>query len=192
MSFSFGLSAIAILWALTAKAPRQLRIYFFAQIVYCVIMYLAFMDLVKGWIRPVDYFIAYCVGLSFVAYAMAKIVLEHKRGWGSIVFSLILCLTFAGAACFGIKEFDAGAWSGLIEGTILTFCGTSLALSIPRAKNPKISAALVCLWLVLAFFDYAYAMSVSGTEFWNLWFRTFAVIVAMLYLGHKLRKTAIN
>lgn len=188
MRYSFGLSAVAILWALTAKAPRPLRFYFGAQIVYCAIIYLAFADLAKGWIRPIDYFVAYCGGLALVAYAMAKIVWESKKGWGAFLFSLGLSLTFTIAAYFGIRQLDAGALSGLVEGGILTFCGAALALSIPRSKSPKVSAALVYLWLVLAFFDYAYAMAISGTEILNLWFRTFAVIVAMLYLGHKLRK----
>lgn len=145
-----------------------------------------------GYLNGAAYVALYSLGLVVIAYAMAEIVLESKKGWGAFLFSGSLCLAFTVAACFGIKEFDAGAWAGLVEGGLLTFCGTALALSVPRSKYPKIPAALVCLWLVLAFFDYAYALSVSGTEILNLWFRTFAVIVAMLYLGNKLRKVPVS
>lgn len=183
MSFSFGLSAIAILWALTAKAPRPLRIYFFAQLFNMLLVVVSY-----GRMGTNGYTAMYAIGLLMIVYAMGEIVWQNVKSWWLLLFSGVFAALLAGATFSAIKQFDAGAWAGLIEGAILTFCGTALAFTVPHSRTPKISATLVILWLSLAFFDFAYAMSVSATSLMNLWFRTFAVIAAMAYLGWKLRE----
>ena len=185
MSFSFGLSALAILWALTAKAPRPLRVYFFAQLFNMLLVVISYGRMDKN-----AYTVMYAIGLIAIVSAMAEIVWQNVKSWWLLIFAGMFSALLTGATYSAIRQFDAGAWAGLTEGAILTFCGTALAFTVPHSRTPKISATLVLLWLSLAFFDFAYAMSISATSLMNLWFRTFAVIAAMGYLGWKLRETA--
>lgn len=187
MTFRFVPAMLAILWALTAKAPKALRVYFFAQLFNLLLTELPFDS-----VGPRTYTALYAAGLVVIVCAMAEIVWQSVKSWWLLSFAAIFSAVLSGATYSAIRMFNAGSWAGLIEGAILTFCGTALAFSVPHSRTPKISATLVLLWLSLAFFDFSYAMSINATNLLNLWFRTFAVIAAMLYLGWKLREPATS
>lgn len=183
MTFRLIPSALAILWALTAKAPKPLRVYFFAQLFNTLLVEFAYEH-----VGRYSYAALYTIGLLIIVCAMVDIVWTSVKSWGIIALALSFAGIMSAAVFFSIQHLDVGSMAGLVEGGILTACGTALSFRVPYATRWKIPAALVMLWLTLAFFDFSYALSVSGTEVLNLWFRTFALIAAMVYLGWKLRE----
>lgn len=89
-------------------------------------------------------------------------------------------------ACLGLTATRMETWIALAEGTVFAFAGISLAL---RVKS-QIEAALAILWLLLAVFDFGFAMGMHLPAWGslNLWWPTVLCILVFGWIGIVLRK----
>lgn len=177
---------LAILAALTAKAPKPLKFYLGAQLFNTLLVELAYNRVGKD-----TYALIYAAGMVIIILAMAEIVWANVRNWWIIGLSTF----FSMLCCYGvytaIEHMTIGSWVVLIEGGALTACGTALAFKTPFYKPWKVAASLVVLWFILAMFDFGWILHVLN-EFWNLWLPICALTVVMAYLARVLRETATS
>jgi hypothetical protein len=178
------ISIVAILWALLAKAPTPLKVYFAAQLINTVLLETAF-----GRVSSSMYEMLYSAGFALIFWAMGELVWKTVRSKIVFVTSGIVTAGVLYMASTGIHLWNEAVLIVMGEAALLAFSGVALAFSVPfmRPEGKRVYGSLVVLWFALAAFDFCFAARLPMTSFLNHWLPTWCLVGVMLYLGWMLR-----
>lgn len=172
------------LWAVLAKAPKALRVYFVAQLVNTILLETAY-----GRVGTAMYASLYTAGFAIIFCAMVEIVWEAVRSWPVLAVAGVLSGLILLMASRSVPHWNEAVVVIMLEATLLVFCTCALAFRVPfmADKSKRVHTALVLLWFSLAVFDFCLAARVPMTDFLNQWAPTWALVSTMFYLGYQLR-----
>lgn len=172
-----------MLWAVLAKSPLPLRLYFAAQLAGTILLELAYKH-----VSTQTYEALYGICFALVVGTMGDVVWRcvPKKGLiiAAVMSAFILLLIVP-----SVEVWDADTTLVMAEGFFFSFAGTALAIRVILGSElQKVYATLVILWFTLALFDFAFSIDQHVMERANLWVPTISVLVAMCYMGKKLRE----
>jgi hypothetical protein len=189
----FVLLMLIVLWAVSAPAPKPIKWYFRAQVVYTLALQVALLWGVQSRI----YLWSWVACTAFVLLAASWLALYYVLAlstWPNVLFiSLVISLFISILALSGVPV-SIPAYVNIIAGGILVFLAIAVGMAFVCLRceggiHVRICGTFTYLWLAQAiwFFGWPMHWHLPAWERLNFFVPTALMVVAFYYLGLKLR-----
>lgn len=180
MIFRLLLQVPPLLWALSQRSSKALRIYFVAQLVN-----IALTEGAYGRVAGLTYALFYMIGLACIVGAICELLIVSRVTLWQLALSVIMAAPLWVLAAFMVH--GVGSYITMWEGIILTIAAFALGFRAMFSPNKIVSVSLSILWLALAFFDLIYTLGVPVTNSLQYWLPAALIGAAMIVIGFGLK-----